>query len=262
MRKQVELLEHHADLAPHLVDALDVGGQLDPVDADRRRADAPRARLTQRISVDLPEPDGPQMTMRSPRAHRRGRCCAAHGTRRTICARRRIRSRSSRSPRMSLRHQRRRPVASRRSIAAGIARHRDSRRRNRTARRTHSRSAAMVGPLQTGSLKRIVHRREEIDHADDRDQRRVLEQADEIVDDAGNDQRQRLRQHDEAHHAPDSQGRAPSRLRTGPCRATAGRRAPPRPYRRRRTAPCRPAGAGSGRASSLAAGTAAACCWP
>ena len=34
MRKQVELLEHHADLAAHLVDRLEVFGQLDAVDDD------------------------------------------------------------------------------------------------------------------------------------------------------------------------------------------------------------------------------------
>jgi hypothetical protein len=32
VREQVELLEHHADLAPHLVDRLEVLGQLDAVD--------------------------------------------------------------------------------------------------------------------------------------------------------------------------------------------------------------------------------------
>ena len=32
MRKQVEVLEHHADLAPHLVDFLQVCGQLDAID--------------------------------------------------------------------------------------------------------------------------------------------------------------------------------------------------------------------------------------
>ena len=35
MREQIEALEHHADLAPHLVDALEVVGQLDAVDHDR-----------------------------------------------------------------------------------------------------------------------------------------------------------------------------------------------------------------------------------
>ena len=34
MRKQVELLEHHADLAPHLVDLLEVVGQFHAVDDD------------------------------------------------------------------------------------------------------------------------------------------------------------------------------------------------------------------------------------
>ena len=35
MREQVEVLEHHADLAAHLVDALEVVGQLDAVDDQR-----------------------------------------------------------------------------------------------------------------------------------------------------------------------------------------------------------------------------------
>src|SRR5450830_808752 len=34
MRKQIELLKHHADLAAHLVDALEIGGQLDAIDDD------------------------------------------------------------------------------------------------------------------------------------------------------------------------------------------------------------------------------------
>ena len=34
MREQVEVLEHHADLAAHLVNAAHVGRQFDPVDAD------------------------------------------------------------------------------------------------------------------------------------------------------------------------------------------------------------------------------------
>jgi hypothetical protein len=53
MRKQVETLEHHTNLAPHLVDTPQVRAKLDA--------------LMQRISVDFPEPDGPQITMRSPR---------------------------------------------------------------------------------------------------------------------------------------------------------------------------------------------------
>ena len=34
VREQVEVLEHHADLAPDLVDALEVVGELDAVDDD------------------------------------------------------------------------------------------------------------------------------------------------------------------------------------------------------------------------------------
>ena len=34
MRKEIELLKDHADVAPHLVDLSDVAGQLDAVDDD------------------------------------------------------------------------------------------------------------------------------------------------------------------------------------------------------------------------------------
>ena len=34
MGEEVERLEHHADFAPHLVDALEVAGEFDAVDAD------------------------------------------------------------------------------------------------------------------------------------------------------------------------------------------------------------------------------------
>ena len=50
-------------------------------------------------------------------------------------------------------------------------------------------------------LDRIVHRFEEVGHADDRNECRVHEQADEIVDDAGYHKRQGLGQYDETHHA-------------------------------------------------------------
>ena len=43
MRKQVEMLEHHADVAPDLVDLLEVVGQLDAVDDDLAPAGAPPA---------------------------------------------------------------------------------------------------------------------------------------------------------------------------------------------------------------------------
>ena len=66
MREQVEVLEHHADLAAHLVDLLQVVGELLAVDDDLALLV-----LLQPVDaadhVDLPEPDGPQMTMRSPR---------------------------------------------------------------------------------------------------------------------------------------------------------------------------------------------------
>ena len=37
MREEVEVLEHHPDLGSHLVDVLQVAGQLDPVDDDLAR---------------------------------------------------------------------------------------------------------------------------------------------------------------------------------------------------------------------------------
>ena len=55
MREEVEVLEHHADLAPHLVDALQVVGKLDAVDDDLALLML-LERLMQRIIVDLPEP--------------------------------------------------------------------------------------------------------------------------------------------------------------------------------------------------------------
>ena len=67
MRKQVELLKHHADVAAHRDDLLGIVGQLDAVDDDAaalpvlQPVDAAQQRR-------LPSPDGPQMTMRSPRA--------------------------------------------------------------------------------------------------------------------------------------------------------------------------------------------------
>ena len=68
MRKEIELLEDHADVAAHLVDLLEIAGQLDAVDDDAAAAGGASSRLMQRISVDLPEPDGPQITIRSPRS--------------------------------------------------------------------------------------------------------------------------------------------------------------------------------------------------
>ena len=65
VREQVELLEHHADLRADGVDGLHVVGELDAVD-DEAGPWCSSSRLMQRMSVDLPEPDGPQMTMRSP----------------------------------------------------------------------------------------------------------------------------------------------------------------------------------------------------
>jgi hypothetical protein len=67
--KEIELLKDHADVAPHVVDPREVVRQLDAVHDDST-ALVVSSRLMQRMSVDLPEPDGPQMTMRSRRSTR------------------------------------------------------------------------------------------------------------------------------------------------------------------------------------------------
>jgi hypothetical protein len=67
MREQVEVLEHHTDVAPHLFDVLEVVVQLDATDDDRALL-VHFEPVMHRSSVDLPEPERPQMTMRSPRA--------------------------------------------------------------------------------------------------------------------------------------------------------------------------------------------------
>ena len=65
VRKQVEALEHHADFAPDGIDRLGAVIELCPLDDDRALLDLLEA-LMQRISVDLPDPDGPQSTIFSP----------------------------------------------------------------------------------------------------------------------------------------------------------------------------------------------------
>jgi hypothetical protein len=63
--EEVEMLEHHADFRPDFLDILDIVGQFDAVDDD------PSA-LVFLQPVDaadqggFPDPEGPQMTMRSP----------------------------------------------------------------------------------------------------------------------------------------------------------------------------------------------------
>jgi hypothetical protein len=66
MRKQVEVLKAHADFAADLVDLFQIVGQFVP-STRIWPAWCSSRRLMQRIMVDLPDPDGPQMTIRSPR---------------------------------------------------------------------------------------------------------------------------------------------------------------------------------------------------
>jgi hypothetical protein len=67
MRKEVELLKDHADVAPHFFDVPEITCQLNAVDNDAAALMGFEP-IDARMSVDLPDPDGPQMTMRSPRS--------------------------------------------------------------------------------------------------------------------------------------------------------------------------------------------------
>src|SRR5215469_11950561 len=51
-------------------------------------------------------------------------------------------------------------------------------------------------------LDRLIHSTEDIEEADDGDQRRVLEEIDDVVDDAGHHMAQCLGKHDEGLHLP------------------------------------------------------------
>src|ERR1051326_510686 len=180
-------------------------------------------RLMQRIMVDLPEPDGPQMMMRSPRLTLRlmsrstwkspyhlciptmstatslvvvcilGPVGRAFGAALGCMVSVMMPLRLARSapvgpgqarlgvPRVTRHRIAEREIEDRGNDVAGRARHR------RRPFRIDARG--LDGPQQ-------------IEHADDRYQRRILEQPDVGVDDVGDGDLQRLGQDDEAHHVP------------------------------------------------------------
>src|ERR1043165_6190050 len=170
-------------------------------------------RLMQRIMVDLPEPDGPQITMRSPLATRRlmsrstwnspnHLCTPASSTATSVLdgAGFSAISPSSCSPcRLS-------PLSlvtsgKPRLDHAGVARHAvaedqiEDRGEGIAAGAGHRRRPGRIGPRRLEGL-------EEIEDADDEHQRGVLEQRDGGIDDVGDGDAQRLRQHDQPHGPP------------------------------------------------------------
>src|SRR5262249_33273138 len=67
---------------------------------------------------------------------------------------------------------------------------------------------ALLGEAQPGGiLERLIHRTEQVDEADDGDQRGILEQVDDVVDDARHNDTQSLRQCHEQLHLPPSQAK-------------------------------------------------------
>ena len=189
-------LEHHADLAAHLVDALDVRRQFDAVDHDRAAlvllepvdaADQRRLAGARRAADDDP--------LAAPRPSRlmlRSTWNAPYHLwtpTKSIARARRFRAALHRL----------RPFGKLPLDRSGIARHPvagdEIEQPGEDVAGRHDRR-----PAPGRILEGVVHRCEKVGHADDRHQGRVHEQADEIVDDAGNDQRQRLRQDDERHH--------------------------------------------------------------
>ena len=212
MRKEIELLEDHADVAAHLVDLLQVARQLDAVDDDaallvllqpvdaaderrlagaRRPADHdplaarhPQVDVAQDVELAEPFVDALHVDVK----HRLDlvlsnvRALVNDGCR-AISARSRCW--------LYLRHARSRTRSRRR------------RRRDRPRRRSpptwRSTMTALAAPSRSNSPMTI-------------DERRVLEERDERVDERRNRDAQRLRQHDQHRRRPEAQPDAGRRL--------------------------------------------------
>src|SRR6266545_3306580 len=177
-------------------------------------------RLMQRKSVDLPLPDGPQMTMRSPRITLRSTSRSTwnspnHLLKPTISTATgfrvvRMSGAPSRgfAPRSTSLMNPAGPAGSIRSAGIEpplreqrIARHSETDEKidhsgeSEAGEKCHGRRPVRVGKGGTQLAEQIEDR-------DDQHQRCILEQRDERIDDAGNDELERLRQDDETHHAP------------------------------------------------------------
>ena len=157
------------------------------------------SRLMQRISVLLPEPDGPQMTMRSPRATARSMSRSTWNSPYHLL-----------TPANSMMGS----CCIRAHCACGgagvqmlfdppaVARHREA---DDEVDRRHEQLAFEEELAPVGVAQRELQRAGQVVQADDGDQRGVLEGADEGVDDRRHHQAQRLRQDDLALRLPVAQ---------------------------------------------------------
>src|SRR5688572_27641679 len=138
--------------------------------------------LTQRISVDLPEPDGPQTTTFSPRPTARSTSRSAWNEANHLLTL--ISSIIG---------------ASFAFKAPAVARHGGAERKVHQ-RDENVRFDAEPGPRRL--VERDLDRRQQVEQADDQHQRSVLEEGDEGVDQRRHRDAQRLRQDDEVRAAP------------------------------------------------------------
>src|SRR6516162_9889708 len=158
-------------------------------------------RLMHRNNVDLPDPDGPQMTMRSPRATLRLISASTRNSPNHLCSpviatagfsvpARPVPSRFAVSPPvLTACHP---PPAVFRCARHSIAEHEiDQRGVNIAGGARHRRRPFGIGSCHFDGPK-------EIENADEKHQRGVLEERDVAVDDVGYRHLERLRQDDEA----------------------------------------------------------------
>src|ERR1700750_968656 len=147
--------------------------------------------LMQRISVDWPEPDGPQITMRSPLPTERS---MSRNTWKSPyhLLRCEILTIESAMVIPSIAPMRIQPVLDEQRIA----RHAKAEREIDDAGKGEARKQGR-GRRPGAIRERRAQRAKQVEQRDDRDQRGVLEQGDETVDEAGNDVAERLRQHDQ-----------------------------------------------------------------
>src|SRR6202000_2976438 len=172
--------------------------------------------LMQRISVDLPEPDGPQITMRSPLPTERS---MSRNTWKSPyhLLRWEILTIESAMVIPSIAPMRIQPVLDEQRIT----RHAETEREVDDAGKGEARKqGSWRRPVRIG--ERGAQHAQEVEQRHDRHQRGVLEQGNETVDEAGNNVAERLRQHDQERG-----------LRPG--QAERGRGPPLTPRARRRT---------------------------
>src|SRR5580692_8199885 len=177
------------------------------------------SRLMQRSSVDLPPPEGPQMTIRSPRATFRLISRSTWKSPYHLCRPMTSTATSAKrltvldwSPLCCMQFLLRPPGAGQSFFhASRIARHAIA------ADKVEECGQGIPGygniwrrPFWVGA--RGLDCAEKIKNADDKNQCRVLEQPDEGIDDVWQRNAQRLRQNDQTHHPPVGEAKYPRRL--------------------------------------------------